>query len=294
MNVEVDSVTGLPSFGNSLNFLSLNPTVIIIAVIVVFAYILMFSYLGNQDTYSTEVSSANKYQRFFGIILTIVFLVLLLINGFNYFLNIDIVTSITNIFTKKPTVDINVKSELSPDSGPGSGPGPVPGPIPVPELYGEEVYYVPDNVYTYNDSKALCAAYGGRLANIKELYDTYDKGGEWCGYGWSENQLALFPTQYDHWQRLQKIKGHENDCGRPGVNGGYIDNPNVRFGVNCYGPRPKITPLETSLMKVSQDYPMTKQQQKFNRRVEYWKEKIGDILVSPFNSNSWSKFVFNN
>ena len=33
-------------------------------------------------------------------------------------------------------------------------------------------------------------------------------------------------------EKLQKIKGHEHDCGRPGINGGYIDNPNVRFGVN--------------------------------------------------------------
>ena len=49
------------------------------------------------------------------------------------------------------------------------------------------------------------------------------------------NQLALFPTQYGKWERLQKIKGHENDCGRPGINGGYIDNPNVKFGINCYG-----------------------------------------------------------
>ena len=283
MNVEVDSITGLPSFGNSLNSLLFNPIIIIIIVIVFFVYILIFSYLGNQDTYySAEVSSDNKYIKIFGIIVIIIFLVLILINGFNYFLNTDIITSITNIFTKKPTIDINVKTEIPPV------------PVPVPELYGEEVYYVPDNVYTYNDSKALCAAYGGRLANIKELYDTYDKGGGWCGYGWSDNQLALFPTQYDHWQRLQKIKGHENDCGRPGVNGGYIDNPNVRFGVNCYGHRPKITPIEANLMKISQEYPMTKQQEKFNRRVEYWKERIGDILVSPFNSNSWSKFAFNN
>ena len=275
MNVEVDSITGLPSFGSSLNSLLFNPIIIIIIVIVFFGYILIFSYLGNQDTYySAEVSSDNKYIQIFGIILIIIFVVLLLIK--------DIITSITNIFTKKPTIDINVKTEIPPV------------PVPVPELYGEEVYYVPDNVYTYDDSKALCAAYGGRLANIKELYDTYDKGGDWCGYGWSDNQLALFPTQYDHWQRLQKIKGRENDCGRPGVNGGYIDNPNVRFGVNCYGHRPKITPIETNLMKISQEYPMTKQQEKFNRRVEYWKERIGDILVSPFNSNSWSKFAFNN
>ena len=34
--------------------------------------------------------------------------------------------------------------------------------------------------------------------------------------------MALFPTQYKSWKKLQKQKGRENDCGRPGINGGYI------------------------------------------------------------------------
>ena len=24
-------------------------------------------------------------------------------------------------------------------------------------------------------------------------------------------------------------------CGRPGINGGFIDNPYIKFGANCYG-----------------------------------------------------------
>jgi hypothetical protein len=31
--------------------------------------------------------------------------------------------------------------------------------------------------------------------------------------------MALFPTQKETWDKLQKIKGHEHDCGRPGING---------------------------------------------------------------------------
>jgi hypothetical protein len=38
--------------------------------------------------------------------------------------------------------------------------------------------------------------------------------------------MALYPTQYNTWKELQKIKGHENDCGRPGINGGYMINQN--------------------------------------------------------------------
>ena len=49
--------------------------------------------------------------------------------------------------------------------------------------------------------------------------------------------MALYPINQT-WKKFQKIEGHEHDCGRPGLNGGYIKNPNVRFGVNCYGTNP--------------------------------------------------------
>ena len=36
-----------------------------------------------------------------------------------------------------------------------------------------------------------------------------------------------------------------NNCGRPGVNGGYFDNPNIKFGVNCYGQKPDAERTKT-------------------------------------------------
>ena len=59
-----------------------------------------------------------------------------------------------------------------------------------------------------------------------QIEDAYKSGAEWCNYGWSDNQLALFPTQKTTWHKLQKIKGHKHDCGRAGINGGFIANPN--------------------------------------------------------------------
>ena len=50
---------------------------------------------------------------------------------------------------------------------------------------------------TTNDAAAVCKAYGNRLANYKEIKSSLDAGGEWCSYGWSDDQMALFPTQYD-------------------------------------------------------------------------------------------------
>ena len=152
-----------------------------------------------------------------------------------------------------------------------------------------QVYHISDNRYSYNDAKAICKAYGSRLANYKEIKKAYRDGADWCSYGWSDDQLALFPTQYDKWERLQKIKGHENDCGRPGINGGYIDNPNVKFGINCYGHKPKITPLESELMEKTPLYPVTQEELNFEKLVNYWRPRISDILVSPFNNQNWSR-----
>lgn len=274
----MDSVTGIPALSNYFNnSVPLNPVFMIIIVVVLLTYVVLFSSLGSAGT---EVeSSDNGNGTLLGIILASFFFVLLIINGFNYLLNIDIITRIKNIFTNKPQIDLNVQTQ----------PGLAPPSEPVPELPGEEVYHIPGNHYTFENARALCGAYDGKLANIKQLQEAYEKGGEWCSYGWSEDQMALFPTQYKHWKRLQKIKGHENDCGRPGINGGYIDNPNIRFGVNCYGHRPKITALESEIMEATPDFPITRQQQKFDEKVKYWKDRLDDILVSPFNATNWSQ-----
>ena len=51
--------------------------------------------------------------------------------------------------------------------------------------------------------------------------------------------MAFFPTQKDTFDELQKNPRTKNVCGRPGINGGYIGNPYVRFGANCYGVKPE-------------------------------------------------------
>ena len=152
----------------------------------------------------------------------------------------------------------------------------------------KQVFHVPGNKYTYENSKAICKAYGGRLANYDEINKAYDEGADWCSYGWSDKQMALFPTQKEKWEHLQKIKGHEHDCGRQGINGGYIANPNVRFGVNCYGYKPKITKEEIDLMANTPLYPRTQREIDFDKRVNYWRDKLPEILVAPFNNNNWS------
>ena len=162
------------------------------------------------------------------------------------------------------------------------------GAAPVPEikLY-KQVFNIPGNNYDYEDAKALCRAYGSDLATYDQIEKAYNNGAEWCNYGWSANQLALFPTQKQTYDHLQTIDGHQNDCGRTGVNGGYIANPKIKFGVNCYGYKPKMTSEEDELMKTSSPYPETMKDIAFQKRIDYWKNQVSDILVSPFNHTSW-------
>ena len=42
-------------------------------------------------------------------------------------------------------------------------------------------------------------------------------------------------------------------------------------------------------MQNTSPYPKTEKDILLEKKVDYWKGKIDDILVSPFNYNSWSK-----
>jgi hypothetical protein len=66
-----------------------------------------------------------------------------------------------------------------------------------------QVFNIPGNDYDYINAQALCAAYGSRLATYPEIENAYSNGGEWCNYGWSEGQMALFPTQLKSFEKLQ-------------------------------------------------------------------------------------------
>jgi hypothetical protein len=261
-----------------------NPSLIIILVFSIFIYVVIIVYLG-QETYGTSnisnynIVSNTESSGGFNILLTVaifIFIALIIINGLQYMFGYDIIASIKNIFTGSPEIDIEVhRNEEKP---------------PVPEIMlRKQVFNIPDNNFVYEDAKSICKAYGARLATYEELEDAYKDGAEWCNYGWSEGQMALYPTQEKTWENLQKIEGHENDCGRPGINGGYIANPALRFGVNCYGNKPRMTPTEEDLMATRPVYPKTMKDIALENRVNYWKDKLNEILVSPFNHNNWSR-----
>jgi hypothetical protein len=235
--------------------------------------------LGGSDPTPPSDAISNSSSNTLTVILIAFFVILVIINGLQYFFGIDVIAKLKNLLTGNPEVDITVDTSRVEAAK-----------APVPEiLLRPQVFNIPGNEYVYPDAKALCSAYGARLATYKEVEDSYKDGAEWCNYGWSEGQMALYPTQQKTYDELQKIEGHENDCGRPGVNGGYIANPKVRFGVNCYGFKPRINSTEEDLMATEPIYPKTLKDIAMENRVNYWKDKLSGILVSPFNHNTWSR-----
>lgn len=283
MILSYDSILGIPVVGDdraniTTNNLGLNigipPILILVAIILLF--VLLFTNLGKSDNMGNS-GSGNGSTSALTIILGGVVLVVILLNGSEYFFNINLIARLNNLFTLAPSIDLTVE-QTDVDEVP-----------PVPEItMQKQVFHIPGNNYTYDNANALCQAYGSRLATYDEIEDSYKNGGEWCSYGWSEKQLALFPTQKDTWNYLQTVEGHENDCGRAGINGGYIANENVKFGANCYGYKPKITDTELEMMQTAPIYPKTMKDIKEEKRVDYWRRKIPEILVSPFNAKVWS------
>lgn len=156
-----------------------------------------------------------------------------------------------------------------------------------------EVFNVSKNIYTYDEGRSVCQALGARLATYDEVESSHKDGGEWCNYGWSEGQMILFPTQKATWEKLQKVDGHHNDCGRPGINGGYIENPNARFGVNCFGKKPAATADDLSRLKaVSADaaFESLTRDPIDDAKIKYWKDHSDTFLqVNPFNRAKWSE-----
>ena len=86
---------------------------------------------------------------------------------------------------------------------------------------------VPGNKFSYHDAKAVCKSMDAEMATYEQLREAQRTGASWCSYGWSKDQLGLYPTSQSDFLKLQKKEGHEYDCGLPGVNGGYVKNNHI-------------------------------------------------------------------
>jgi hypothetical protein len=250
-------------------YIGIEPMLLIAVIAVIIIYYYVFSSLGNN-----EDGSSSSLKVFFETVLWLLFIFLLLLNGISYIFGIDLIRTIKGILGL--TAHLEKDSDVDMDSGNRN------------LILVDQVFHLPDNKYTYEDSKAICKAYGARLASFDEMTDAYNKGADWCTYGWSDAQMALYPTQKEKWENLQKRKGHEQDCGHPGINGGYMTDGAMTFGVNCYGSKPSITPEEASAMRKKPLYNKDKAEIDFDAKVKFWRSNLSSIELAPFNHNNWS------
>lgn len=261
-------------FYESLNNLGSNPFVLIVLIVIILIYYVIFSFLGTSYNYGSIPNSSSSNSGGHYIIEALlwgIFILLIFVNGLAYFFNINIMTEFKNLFSDKP--EIKIKSVVE---------------QPDISLNLNEVYHVPGNRFTYHDAKAVCKAFDGELANYNQLSEAHKNGASWCSYGWTQDQLGLYPTSQNDWTKLQTKEGHKYDCGLPGINGGYVPNPHTKLGSNCYGVKPKQSELEKEYLNKDL-YPKTTKELLFEQRVQFWKDRISNVLISPFNSSNWFK-----
>ena len=249
----------LPSFDfSSLYYFILNPLVIIVFLLVLFISI----YLGN---------------GFISIILTIVLILYLTFITFQIMTTYDVTSSINN-----ENINVNLEHNSSSSSSILNT-----NTNTNTNNLKKEVFHIPGNDFTYDNARVVCKAFDADLATYDQVENAYNHGGEWCNYGWSEDQMALFPIQKKTHQTLQSIKGHEKDCGRPGVNGGYFDDDQLKFGINCYGIKPDINGPSEKVINNLTFFPENEKDLATKKQLDVLKEKINEIVISPFNLTNW-------
>ena len=153
----------------------------------------------------------------------------------------------------------------------------------------KDVFTVSKNDYTYYDAAPLCKALGAELATYDQVKTAWQKGADWCNYGWVKGQMAVFPTQNSTYEELQQ--GHPDQhgvCGKPGVNGGYFDNPELKFGVTCIGKKPSQKEHDVTSMTSGATRPLTASGIVFEEKVQKFKNSSNTIGILPFNDSQWS------
>ena len=233
---------------------------------------------------------ANSSTTSWGLIGGIFFLCFLIFLSIFLFFNKELQTGINNLVER-------TRSALGLNKPPAPAPAPVEPEPPsqgvvdslVQKMLPSEVFNVSKNEYSYYDAEALCSALGADLATIDQVKDAYEKGADWCNYGWVKGQGAVYPTQKKTWDLLQLGPEEERSaCGNPGVNGGHFDNPEMKFGVNCYGPKPSQSGHDESELMKNGSIPKTVAGLQMYEKINEFKKKMNEMEILPFNEGKWS------
>lgn len=253
---------------------------ILLLVFVILIYVVIFSLLNNASVSNPE---SKPYIFVIEIVLWVVLIAIIVMNV-RYFNDKDFSFDqfFRNLFSEKiPEIEVNVYRDGNRDGNRDKRDQPMRA---KDEKRPGEVFHLRKNIFDYNEAKEACGLLNSRLATYDEIENAYSNGANWCSYGWSDDQMVLFPSQKEYLNRLKQFPGHERDCGRVGVNGGYVQNKYAKFGVNCYGKKPYATEKDKEYLakyKLSGSVPDDVLE-------KLRKEKEKDFLVTPFNKDKWS------
>lgn len=229
------------------------------------------------------------------IVLVLVFLVLLhffnqqIRDGFNKFLN-----SVRGAlgYSMEPPAPVEVTTPTTAPPPKNNMPSQPDGSESVVEKVlppggSPQVFNVSKNKFTYYDAEPLCRALGAELATYEQVKDAWERGADWCNYGWVKGQMAVFPTSEETYAKAQSGPEEQRmSCGVAGVNGGYFDNPEMRFGVNCYGTKPPQSKHDQSVL--AKGAPLSPGALEFDKKVNRFKSESDHIGILPFNTNKWA------
>ena len=155
-------------------------------------------------------------------------------------------------------------------------------------LSNPEVFNVSKNQFTYYDAEPLCRALGAELATYDQVKEAWSKGADWCNYGWVKGQAAVYPTQEETWKKIQAGPEEDrNSCGVVGLNGGYFENPEMKFGVNCYGAKPAQSEHDQEVLMKQGEIPRSVPGLVIDQKVQEFKEHANDYGILPFNEKKW-------
>ena len=152
-----------------------------------------------------------------------------------------------------------------------------------------EVFNVSKNDYPYYDAEPLCLALGAELATYDQVKEAWSKGADWCNYGWVKGQAAVYPTQEETWNKIQTgPEENRNVCGTVGVNGGYFENPEMKFGVNCFGVKPAQSEHDEEVLMKKGSIPQAVPTLEVDKKMKEFKAHADNLGVLPFNNHKWA------
>ena len=159
----------------------------------------------------------------------------------------------------------------------------------LPSGGGAEVYNVAQNKFTFYDAEPLCKALGAELASYEQVKEAWSKGADWCNYGWVKGQMAIYPTQKNTYDKLQSGPADQKGaCGTTGINGGYFDNPDMLYGVNCYGKKPSQSAHDEAQLMDEGKIPKSPETLKVDQMMNDFKDQADSLFVKPFSDAKWS------